>query len=62
MTNEVVISLKMKQSEDDSKKSYCIKSFDEAEPTPFPRSKRKQDVTEKFDRHVEGSESEARMK
>ena len=37
MMNEIVISLKMKQSEDDSKKPHCIKSFDGTEPTKFPR-------------------------
>ena len=37
MIDEMVISLKTEQSEDDSKEPYCIKSFDETEPTPFPR-------------------------
>ena len=36
MMKEMVISLQMKQSEDDSKKPHCIKIFEETEPTPFP--------------------------
>ena len=60
MTNEMVISLKMRQSEDDRKMPYCITSFDEtADPVSTLRKETK--LTEKFDRHVKG-ESEVGMK
>ena len=56
MIDEMVISLKMDPSEDDSKKSYYINSFDETELNT------EQEVTEKFDRNDKVAEAEDGVK
>ena len=47
MTKEMVISLKMRQSEDDRKMPYCITSFDET-ADPVSTLRRETKLTEKF--------------
>ena len=54
-------SFKPEQSEDDSKKPYCVRSFDDR-TNPVSTLRTKQELTEKFDQQAKGAESEIGVK